>query len=469
MLQNGEKNIPRCCFFSCSSLHAQLEHDEHVRDVLLVRLSYINEKISTFDEEYTMQSVLSRSSMNNLTKSVRNYNILIVGAGIAGPAFAYFLQRYGMRPVIVERASKLRLDGQTIDLRDEGKEIVRRMGIESKIREKITHDQGVLMVDSQGRTRASFAVNDIGENGYVAEIEILRGEFATILYESTRDNAEYIFGDYPESIDDDGDQVQVKFGSGMTRKFDLVIGADGIHSKTRQLVFGNTPISYTDLYIAYFAIPVAESDSNWSRWYNAPGGRCIILRPDNQNMTRVLLFFRSKERGYERLDVDAQKSLLQKVFADAGFEASRVLRDLSNTDNFYFDCAGQVKMDRWTRGRVALIGDAGYCPSLLTGMGTNMAFVGAYILAGELARHRDYNEAFKQYEILMRPYVAETQKLFPGYASAITPKTRAGIAFRNAILSITSKPAVAPLLKKLLDGRTKKNFSLPDYETLIKD
>lgn len=414
-----------------------------------------------------MQSVLLRSSINNLTRSVRNYNVLVVGAGIAGPALAYFLQRYGMQPVVVERASKLRLDGQTIDLRDEGKEVAWRMGIESKIREKVTHDQGVFIVDSAGRPQASFAVNDIGDKGYVAEIEILRGEFANILYEHTRKNVEYIFGDYPESIDDHGDQVQVKFASGNTRKFDLVVGADGIHSKTRQLVFDNkSPISYTNMYIAYFAIPRTDSDSNWSRWYNAPGGRCIILRPDNQDAMRVLLFFRSKERGYECLDVDGKKNLLQKIFANAGFEAPRIIRELPNADNFYLECAGQVKMDRWTQGRVALVGDAGYCPSLLTGMGTNTAFVGAYILAGELARHQDYREAFKQYEILMRPYVTETQKLFPGYASAITPKTRTGIALRNAILGFTSKPAITPFIKKLLSKRTEKKFELPNYEVL---
>ena len=412
-----------------------------------------------------MHSVLLHLPINNLTRSVRNYNILVVGGGIAGPALAHFLHRYGMRPVVVERAPKLRLDGQTIDLRDEGKEVVRRMGIESKIREKITHDQGVFVVDSAGRPRASFGINDIGDKGYVAEIEIVRGEFANILYELTRNNVEYIFGDYPESIDDRDDQVQVKFASGDTREFDLVVGADGIHSKTRRLVFGDkSPLVHTNLYIAYFAIPPTDSDSKWSRWYNAPGGRCIILRPDNQGTTRVLMFFRSKERGYERLDVDAQKSLLQKVFADAGFEASRILRELPNTDNFYLDCAAQVKMDRWTQGRVALVGDAGYCPSLLTGMGTNMAFVGAYILAGELARHQDYKEAFKQYETLMRPYVTETQKLFPGYASVITPKTRLGIALRNAILGLTSKPAITPFIKKLLSTNQRKDFQLPNYE-----
>lgn len=303
--------------------------------------------------------MLLRPSIDVLTRSAKNYSILVVGAGIAGPALAHFLHRYGMKPVVVERAPELRASGQTIDLRGDGREVAWRMGIKSKVLEKITKEQGVIVVDSAGRPRATFGVDDLGGKGLVSDIEILRGDLALILYNHTRKDIEYVFNDYPVSIRDHDDQVEVEFASGNIRAFDLVVGADGIRSKTRRLVFDNkSPISYLDLYTAYFTIPYSSSDGSFSKWYNAPGGRSVVLRPDNQNTTRVFLSFRSKERGYEKLDVNTQKTLLQKLFADAGFETPRILNELKNADDFYFEAIGQVKMDRWSKGRVTLVGDA---------------------------------------------------------------------------------------------------------------
>ena len=412
--------------------------------------------------------MLLHPSTSNFRSPVRNYNILIVGGGIAGPALAFFLHRYGMKPVVVERALQLRASGQTVDLRAEGKEIVSRMGIESKVHEKTTQEQGVMIINSAGQSCASFDVNDSNGQSFTKEIEILRGDLVNILYQHTRNDVEYIFGDHPVAIHDRGNQVHVKFASGNTRDFDLVVGADGIHSKTRRLVFDEElPISYADLYTAYFSIPHHESDGNWARWYNAPGGRGIVLRPDNQGKTRVLLNFRSKERGYENLDVAEQKCLLQKLFVDAGFEAPRILNELSNADDFYLDSIGQVKMDHWTQGRVALVGDAGYCPSPITGMGTTLAFVGAYILAGELARNQDYIEAFKQYETLMRPYVTKAQKISPGSVSIATPQTSTGIALRNVLLSFVARPAVSRLITKLTSSKAPEKIVLPDYDAVF--
>ncbi|CAF1689838.1 unnamed protein product, partial [Adineta ricciae] len=193
----------------------------------------------------------------------------------------------------------------------------------------------------------------------------------------------YIFGDHPVSINDQKDQVQVTFASGKSHEFDLVIGADGIGSKTRRLIFGDkSPMNYLNVYIAYFTIPSTPSDNNWARWYNATKGRTILIRPDGQGTMRVSLSFRSPQCGYENLTEDKKKEVLQKVFHDAGFETPRILHELMNTNEFYFEAIGQVKMDHWSKGRVALVGDAAYCPAPITGMGTSLALIGAYILTG---------------------------------------------------------------------------------------
>ncbi|CAF1364559.1 unnamed protein product [Adineta ricciae] len=412
-----------------------------------------------------MLSTLLRRSLSNLKRPGKNYNILVVGGGIAGPALAFFLHRYGMKPVVVERASEIRLSGQWVDLENEGKEVAWRMGIESKVRQKIAEEQGIHIVDSTGRPQASFDAHSFGEKDFVEQIEIRRPELANILYEHIRNDVEYVFGDSPQSIDDRGDIVQVKFASGNVREFDLVVGADGIHSKTRRLVFGDeSSIAYADLYTAYFSIPRSDSDGNWVRFYAAPGGRSVALRPDSQVRTQIYLCFRSKERGYEYLGVDMQKHLLQKLFADVDFEAPRILRELPNSDDFYFNTVGQVRMDRWSRGRVTLVGDAGYCPSPLTGMGANVALVGAYILAGELSRHQDYNEAFKQYETWMRPYLAEAQKIIPGSVRLALPKTRTAIALRNAVLGFVFRPHIARFIGKLVTSKASRKSVLPNYE-----
>ena len=415
-----------------------------------------------------MRPALSHSSLFCSKSSLGKRNVLIVGAGIAGPVLAYFLHRFGLQPVVVERTPQLRTAGQTIDLRDAGREVARRMGIESAIRERMTQDGGVAFVDTAGRTRAAFGADSFGGRGLVSDIEIIRSELVKILYERSCHNTEYIFGDQPLSINDHGDSVQVTFASGNTREFDLVVGADGLRSRTRQLVFGDiSPIHHLNIYIAYFTIPYDKADGRWSRWYNAPRGRTMFLRPDNLGTTRAVLSFRSKHRDYEDLSIESQKSLVEKLFVDAGFETPRVLAGLKNAEDFYFEAIGQVKMNRWSQGRVTLVGDAGYCASPVSGMGTTLAFVGAYILAGELGRHQDHTKAFQQYETLMRPYVTDAQKILPVAMRLTTPETRAGVALLHTAMSAVARVVNSPLFSKFTSKKSTDKISLPSYETLI--
>ncbi|NYH12251.1 FAD-dependent monooxygenase [Pseudomonas moraviensis] len=390
--------------------------------------------------------------------------ILVTGASIAGPALAYWLSRQGMDVTVVERAPAFRDGGQTIDVRGAGREVVRRMGLEDLIRANTTHEQGIAFVDRDNQTKAFIGVNAFDGDGPIAELEILRGELAKLLIQHSEDRVTYRFGDSIETIEDDGEQVHVRFERGGEQVFDLVIVAEGIGSTTRNQVFGDEvkrrPL---DLYTAYFTVPRQPSDGQVMRWHNLPGGRCVCLRPDNLGTTRAFLSFQQAPSGYEKLAQDEQKSLLKKLFADAGWETPRVLAALDDTTDLYLEAVGQVKMPRWSKGRIALLGDAAYCASPISGMGTSLGLCGAYVLAGELARHADHRQAFATYEALMRPFVAQAQSV-PKFAPRLaSPHSRLGIALGHAVLRMATAPGLKTLFGKILSPKADA-IVLPDYD-----
>nr|BFD42534.1 FAD-dependent monooxygenase [Pseudomonas sp. FFPRI_1] len=366
---------------------------------------------------------------------MKTQKVLVTGASIAGPALAYWLSRFGMEVTVVERAPAFRDGGQTIDVRGAGRVVVQRMGLEDRVRANTTHEQGIAFVDQVNCTKAFIAVNAFDGEGPIAELEILRGELAKLLIQHSQDRVNYRFGDSIETIEDTGEQVHVRFERGDEQVYDLVIVAEGIGSTTRNLVFGNEvqrrPL---DLYTAYFTVPRQPSDGQIMRWHNIPGGRCVCLRPDNLGTTRAFLSFQQAPSGYEKLTQAEQKSLLKQMFADAGWETPRVLAALDEATDLYLDAVGQVKMPRWHKGRIVLVGDAAYCASPISGMGTSLGLCGAYVLAGELSRHADHVRAFAAYEKLMRPYVAQAQSV-PKFAPRLaSPHSRFGIALGHAVM-----------------------------------
>ncbi|MHA8091162.1 FAD-dependent monooxygenase [Aquirufa regiilacus] len=367
--------------------------------------------------------------------------ILISGASIAGPTLAFWLNRYGFETTIVERAESLRLGGQNVDIKGAAQKIAQWMGIEEEIRAADTGELGVLFVDENNVTKAALPKGE--SNLGTSELEILRGDLVKILYEHTKENVEYLFGNQIIALDEHQDGVKVTFQNGEIRDFDLVICADGIRSRTRSLIFGDEPfVKPVGLYVSYFTIPRASSDSRWARWYNATDARVIFMRPDNEGNTRASFSFMSEPKGYEKLSQEEQKALLHEKFADASWEAQRVLAALDNNAEVYFDAISQVYAPRWSKGRCAMTGDAAFCPSPLTGMGVSLSVIGAYILAGELSRHADYPEAFEAYDRAFRPYVTKIQKLPPGVPRLAHPKTKLGIFFLNTILNLISSKFV---------------------------
>jgi 2-polyprenyl-6-methoxyphenol hydroxylase-like FAD-dependent oxidoreductase len=367
-------------------------------------------------------------------------SVLISGASIAGPALAYWLNAHGWATTIVERFEELREEGQNIDVRGAGREVARRMGIEDAIRAENTGEVGTEFVDADGNPVASFPVPESDTDGPTAELETLRGRLSRIIVDRTRAGTEYLFGDRIVGLDDRDDAVTVTFANGSDRTFDLVVLADGLRSRTRSLVFpGVDAVRELGMYIAYLTIPRTGSDTDWWRWLHAGRGRSVTLRPDNMGTTRATLSFLSDVRGLDELEHDAQVMVLRRTFSDVGWEAPRVLAALDDA-SMYFDAVGQARLPAWSRGRVALVGDAAYCSSPVSGMGTSLALTGAYVLAGELAA-ADHRTALVRYETVLRPYVEQAQKLKPGAPHIANPRSRAGVGLLRTVLKAAASPA----------------------------
>jgi 2-polyprenyl-6-methoxyphenol hydroxylase-like FAD-dependent oxidoreductase len=395
--------------------------------------------------------------------------VLITGAGIAGPALAYWLDRFGMEPTVLERAPELRLGGQNVDVRGAGRVVIARTGLEEAVRAAGTGELGLAFVDGSGAVQAEFPLTSgdgAAGDGPTAELEILRGDLGQILFEHTADRVPYRFGDQVVALDDDGRRVRVGVEHGPEEEFDLVVAADGVRSGTREIAMpGQADIRFLGLCTAYFTIPRDDTDTDWWRRYAAGEGRTITLRPDRHGTTRALLSFLSPSAAPARTSPAAQQELLRAEFTGAGWQADRVLDGLGSAPDFYFEAISQVRSPTFASGRVGLLGDAAWCASPISGRGTTLALLGAYVLAGELARHDDHREAFAAYESVMRPHVRKAQKLPPGTPRIAHPRSRWGVRLLNSAARSAASP-IAGRVAGLLSSHTVRPVEVPDYASL---
>jgi 2-polyprenyl-6-methoxyphenol hydroxylase-like FAD-dependent oxidoreductase len=324
-------------------------------------------------------------------------------------------------------------------------------------------------VNASGRRSAAFPVELLDGAGPVAELEILRGDLAEILLDATATDVEYLYGDSITALAEDDRGVVVTFREGGERRFDLVVGADGVHSRVRSIAFGPEPeyVRHLGGYGSFFTVDAPEALDGWMKIYSAPGGRWVGLRPDHDpRKAKALLSFRSPEITYDRRDVQEQKALLVKTFEGLGWHTSEILDQLPEADDFYFDTTSQVVVPEWSRGRVVLLGDAGYCGSPLAGHGTALSLVGAYCLAGELViAEGNHLRAFPQYQRRMQPYADQRMELPPGGIKMAMPMTRAGILLRNASTRLMTSRPFRPLLAKAAAG-SPDEISLTTYDVL---
>ncbi len=345
---------------------------------------------------------------------VSGIRVLVAGASIAGPALAYWLRRRGAEVTVVERAPALRPGGQAVDARGVAKEVIRRMGLDAAVRAACTETAGAYTVDVDGNVLETYRADDDGGDGYISEIEILRGDLSRVLYDATRDDVEYVFGDRIAELTQDADGVEVAFAGGDRRRFDLVVGADGLHSALRAMVFGPHErfVRHLGLVLAFYSVPNEFGLDRWLIEYEE-AGRSAGLRPI-QDATRAMAVFSfsAADLDVDYRDVEAQKRLLRERMAGLGWLAPRILAHLDDTPDFYLDQVAQVVMDRWSSGRAGLLGDAAFSSSPMSGQGTGLALVGAYLLAGELAAAEwDPEAGFAGYERRMRSFVEANQEI----------------------------------------------------------
>jgi len=362
---------------------------------------------------------------------MKQLEILISGASIAGPACAILLAAQGHRVTVVERAPSLRPGGQTVDLRGAGRTVVERMGLLPAVDDRLLDQRGIAWVDQQGRRRAEMGVEAFGGRGIISSHEILRGDLAEVLYEASLPATNYLWGNSIAHLDEHPDHVDVRFSDGTTGRYDLVVGADGIGSNTRELAFpaGDVRIEPLGLLTAWFTATLPIDLAGWYLMCNAPGLVASVRPSRGPGEVKAALSVRDPDPDLDLRDPAACRRHLRERFAGMGWLVPDLLAGLDRAEDLACQQVGAVRMERWTTGRVVLVGDAGYCPTPLSGRGTTLALVGAWTLAAELARSDgDVGSALAGYDAAIRPNVAVGQQLPPGGADGYAPRTRFRIA-----------------------------------------
>ncbi|WP_280235047.1 FAD-dependent monooxygenase [Nocardia cyriacigeorgica] len=394
--------------------------------------------------------------------------VLVSGGGIGGNAVALQLLRYGIPVTVIERAAAPRPGGQAVDLRGPSRDVAERMGLMPGIRAHQLDERGMLHVDADGKELLRMPADMFDGKGGVAEIEITRGDLNQVLLDAiaAAGGLDYRYGEWIEALDQDDDGVAITFASGSTERFDLVIGADGLHSATRRLVFGPEEqfSTYLGGYMSFFTMPTpAGIEPHWFSMHSLPGATGLGMRPDaDPSTSKALVVIRAEADPALRRDIDAQQRLIRDRLAGGGWAAPAITAAMAEARDFYFDELARIDMPSWIDNRVALVGDAGYCGSPLTGQGTAMALVGGYVLAGEIAaRREDPRRALENYERVLRPFVALAQELQFGGLRAMTPKTRFGIRAGLLVSKLMTAPIMKPLMMRMLS--TTETYDLPDY------
>lgn len=393
--------------------------------------------------------------------------VLISGAGIAGPTLAYWLARYGLQPTLLESAPRLRTGGYVIDFWGAGFDVADRMGLLPEINRKGYLVREVIVVNRNSKRVAGFPAAAFSRMTLGRFVSLPRGELAASIFHKIEDKVETIFGHRIDRIAQNKEGVHVTFEHGGERDFDLVVGADGLHSQVRELVFGAQCRfeKYLGYQVAAFAVQGYRPRDELVYVMYTEVDQQVARFSMRDDLTMFLFIF--KNDGLEETEsLPAQKALLRKRFGASGWECPQILDALDATDDLYFDRVSQVRMSPrqglWTRGRVTLVGDAAFCPSLLAGQGSALAMVAAYILAGELHRaDGDYAAAFRRYQDLFGPFVLRKQKAALRLAGTFAPKSKFGLFVRNRVFNLLTIPWIANFAagRDLVD-----KIALPDYQ-----
>lgn len=439
--------------------------------------------------------------MKTLPRLTMPLNVLIIGAGCAGPAFAHALLKTNPRSniTVIERSPSLRTGGQQLDLKAKGIPIAKAMGIIDELKAACVHETGMQLVDKNGKSLIGFGVNSATQSGQgrnlTNEYELMRGDMVKIFYDASiaerrmiEGNGEreggltYRFDTTVTHIEQTDNGAGVTFSDGQKARYDLVVAADGQSSRTRRMVFGNEvnerSFKKMGVHAAYFDIIRLESDDNEARIYFAPGSRMVMTRTGDRPHKQIYFFLMKNEERHDRMrsvhkqPLEKQKEVWAEIFRDAGWDCKRYTDALKTTDDFYAHEVAQIHMSKLYSGRVVLLGDAGYSPSPFTGMGTTLSLVGSYILAGEIAKHgEDIDAALQAYHDLMQEPISKYQTLPTGSTGGETrfyPASELGIKITNSALWMLSTLKIDKLMMWAAGflPETKDKYELPVYPGL---
>ncbi|GHJ34758.1 monooxygenase [Streptomyces sp. TS71-3] len=363
--------------------------------------------------------------------------VLISGASIAGPALAYWLTRYGFEVTVVEKASAIRGGGYPIDIRGTALDVVDRMGLLPRLREAHVDIRKLSFLDTDGSLIASVNPETFSGGTEGLDLEVRRGDLADALYDLVHGQVEFLFNDSIATLDDRGDRVEVTFDSGTHRAFDVVIGTDGLHSNTRRLVFGPEERFHRYLGHAFagFTLPNDFGLGREGVIWSSPGRSAVLYSHGLGDRVHGFLSFRQETPPFHAFRApEAQRDLVAAMFPERVWHIPRLVTAMREADDLFFDVVSQIHMPTWAQGRVALAGDAAHAPSFVSGQGSSIALVGAYVLAGELAGHSDHAEAFAAYERKARPFVERNQALATSGSTFVTPGTQETLDRRNEAL-----------------------------------
>lgn len=434
-------------------------------------------------------------------------HVLISGAGVAGPTFAWFLAKTGVRVTLFEKAASILPHGQNVDIQGAARTVVDRMGLTEEFLRNGTKEQGTRLIDPRGRPIAPFPVpkGDYGVSA-TSQCEILRADLAKLLWKATKDlpGVTYRFDTTVTKIlanDDAADnkdgKVTVEASDGNVEDYDLLVAADGQWSNVRKLVFGEgvaegsakgrdsktgeddgskvRVVNY-DMSVAYWTIPRLPEDDDWWNIYAALPAKLLALRPDPHGTIRAMVSClpqsdaqKQEWSAVARKGRTAQEALVRKEFARTGWQAERLLAAMPSAPDFYLQLIQQIRMRRWYKNRVVCLGDAGYAPSPITGMGTSMAINGAYVLAGELSKLQPGEhpvKALEAYDTAYRPFVDEFQQVPPVLPTYVHPRTEFQRWLFQRMLAGFSRAVQIPWVLRRIGSVEQEDYKLPSYPVM---
>ncbi len=388
--------------------------------------------------------------------------IAINGIGVAGPTLAWWLKRFGHQPVLFEKAPQLRTGGYVIDFWGVGYDVAEKMGLLPALYEQGCIMQALRMVNRRGAKVAGMEVDIFRKLINNRYLSIARSDLAATIYRACND-VQSNFNCSIMGIQQHAGGVTIQASDGSQQEFDLVVGADGLHSQVRTLAFG--PESeferYLGYYVAAFSLPGYQPRDELVYVSHTVPQRQVARVALRNDLTLFLFIFRAELLDSQPTAAPAARAVLRNVFGDMQWEVPQILARMDEAEEIYFDRVSQIRMDRWTNGRVALVGDAAACVSFLAGEGTGLAMTEAYVLAGELHRAGgDHAQAFRNYEKILQPFLAQKQQAAMKFAGFFAPKNSWGLFLRD----LATNAASLPFMAKLLIGRTfQDDFALPNY------